>query len=192
MRAALSPVECHPITSPDASALPSLNLQSNTPFIHLTLPSHPSTHPFSSIHTLRVHPYPSQTDAGNRDDEGAVIMDEGTLARIALAGGVVESDIPALLSSITSTEVKDTLKATVGEALDAGAFGAPFMVVQPGSSNSSSSSSSGGGGGGGDESEEMVFFGSDRFEQMAFSLGLPWHGPNPASFGQGNNGGAKL
>ena len=115
-------------------------------------------------------------------------MDEGTLARIALAGGVVESDIPALLSSITSTEVKDTLKATVGEALDAGAFGAPFMVVQPGSSSSSSSSS----GGGGDESEEMVFFGSDRFEQMAFSLGLPWHGPNPASFGQGNNGGAKL
>ena len=109
-------------------------------------------------------------------------MDEGTLARIALAGGVVESDIPALLSSITSTEVKDTLKATVGEALDAGAFGAPFMVVQPGNSSSSSS----------DVGEEMVFFGSDRFEQMAFSLGLPWHGPNPALFGQGNNVGAKL
>ena len=26
---------------------------------------------------------------------------------------------------------------------------------------------------------EMMFFGSDRFEQMAFAIGKRWEGPNP-------------
>ena len=44
----------------------------------------------------------------------------------------------------------------------AGAYGAPFIVVSgPGLD------------------EDMVFFGSDRFEQMALAMGKPWYGPDP-------------
>ena len=31
----------------------------------------------------------------------------------------------------------------------------------------------------GQEEDEQTFFGSDRLEQLAFSAGLPWLGPDP-------------
>ena len=64
------------------------------------------------------------------------------------------SVVSLLLCSVNDKEVKDQLKANVAEALDLGAFGVPFIVI-----------------------EDNVYFGSDRFEQMAFTHGLAWHGP---------------
>ena len=53
------------------------------------------------------------------------------------------------------------------EVLALGAFGLPVFVGNPDDSES--------GGGKGE-----MFFGSDRFEQLAAHYGLPWLGPVPA------------
>ena len=93
--------------------------------------------------------------------------------------------IAHLVNHIHSAEVKDLLKNTVGEAVSrgeflfvssalcaphdsslhaAGAYGAPFIVVSgPGLD------------------EDMVFFGSDRFEQLAFVAKKKYSGPFPPS-----------
>lgn len=58
--------------------------------------------------------------------------------------------------------IKERLKQNTNEAVEAGAFGVPTMLV---SSN--------------DDDKPQFFFGSDRFEQMAFLTGKKWHGYNP-------------
>ena len=50
-------------------------------------------------------------------------------------------------------------------ALDSGAFGAPWIVLHPAP---------------GEKGKPEPFFGSDRFELMAFLMGKPWYGPDPA------------
>ena len=56
---------------------------------------------------------------------------------------------------------KDVLKANTEKALSLHAFGSPVIQFP--------------------KYEEEIFFGSDRFEQIAFLLGLPWKGPNPGA-----------
>lgn len=50
-------------------------------------------------------------------------------------------------------------------AVKKGMFGAPTMYVSPADKSM--------------QGREMMFFGSDRFEQMAFAIGKPWDGPAP-------------
>ena len=111
------------------------------------------------------------TDTSNRDDSDRAVMSEETLRSICGAGGLQPADIEVTLASIGEAVVKETLRSSVEEAIELGAFGAPFMVVsKPGLPE---------GVGGVDGDVPIVFFGSDRFEQMAFTLGLPWVGPDP-------------
>ena len=105
------------------------------------------------------------SDPDNRDADGAAVMTEQTLLGICAAGGLDEAAAAAAVASVGDKKVKGALKASVAEALDLGMFGAPFMVVDRPAA---------------DGSGDMVYFGSDRFEQMAFSLDLPWMGPDPA------------
>jgi glutathione S-transferase kappa 1 len=68
------------------------------------------------------------------------------------------------LTRAQSNQVKDALKRHTEDAVQTGAFGAPWFVVennQPGSS------------------ETQVFFGSDRMESIALFLGVKYYGPNP-------------
>lgn len=65
---------------------------------------------------------------------------------------------PDVVHSVTSKLIKDQLKNMVAEAVSLGAYGAPFIVV-----------------------DDQVYFGSDRLEQLAFTHGLPWRGPNPVT-----------
>ncbi|KAJ3039384.1 hypothetical protein HDV00_012260 [Rhizophlyctis rosea] len=65
------------------------------------------------------------------------------------------------LTAAQDQSIKDELSRITKEALDQGAFGAPWMEVDQGQE------------GGG----KSYYFGSDRFEQMAMVLGKKWHGP---------------
>lgn len=56
---------------------------------------------------------------------------------------------------------KDRLKDDASKLVAEGAFGAPWFVVEN------------------DKGEKANFFGSDRFEVMAFFIGQKWLGPNP-------------
>jgi len=100
---------------------------------------------------------------GARDDSGNVAMDETVLEGLCQEGGLPLADAARCVSELSSVETKALLKATIEEAVRRGAIGAPFLAVTgvPGR-------------------EEMVFFGSDRFEQLAFVTGLPWLGPDPS------------
>ena len=105
-------------------------------------------------------------DASARDGAGNVAMNEHVLEDVLVrhtALGV--ADAAEVVAAHSAPETKAALKATVAEAVERGAYGAPFIVLRRQ--------------GGGQEEEEHVFFGSDRFEQLAFVAGLPWLGPDP-------------
>ena len=95
-----------------------------------------------------------------------------------LAAGLTQQATDDLIGRIESQEVKEELKRTTQEALDLGvwflcpclfrqmavtifllqAFGAPFIVVHIGG-------------------KKEEFFGSDRMELLAHTLGEKWEGP---------------
>ncbi|KAJ9445400.1 Glutathione s-transferase kappa 2 [Diplonema papillatum] len=71
-------------------------------------------------------------------------------------------DATATLAEANSQRAKDALTANTKEALDHGAFGAPWIVVEHGG-------------------KTYTFFGSDRMEAIAFVLGKKYQGPVPAA-----------
>jgi glutathione S-transferase kappa 1 len=79
-----------------------------------------------------------------------------------------------LLAASDSAAVKERLRAQTQRAVDLGGFGVPLMAMPTASFRRTLPAASG------EESAEVTtFFGSDRFEQMAFYLGKDWLGPNP-------------
>eukprot|EP00731_Ephydatia_muelleri_P024807 Em0016g1078a len=81
-----------------------------------------------------------------------------SLQHACLAAGLTREAANDLIGRIESQEVKNELRRTTQEALDLGAFGAPFIVAHIG-----------------DKKEE--FFGSDRMELLAHTLQEQWEGP---------------
>lgn len=81
-----------------------------------------------------------------------------SLQEACLAAGLKQQFIDDLIGQIELQEVKDELKRTTQEALDLGAFGAPFIVAHIGG-------------------KKEEFFGSDRMELLAHALGEKWEGP---------------
>ena len=79
---------------------------------------------------------------------------------VATRAGLKEEEILNCLEETQTDELKNKLKETTSEAVESGAFGLPFITVE------------------GDKTIE-TFWGSDRFEVMANSLGVQWHGPVP-------------
>lgn len=67
-----------------------------------------------------------------------------------------------LLIQRATTEGKDLLKQHTDRALELNAFGSPVFLFDSPSSP-----------------DKHIFFGSDRFEQIANIFNLPWYGPNP-------------
>merc|ERR1712007_235305 len=88
---------------------------------------------------------------------------EAVLEQICEKAGMTAEQASQCVAEINSDETKGLLKATVEEAVFRGTYGAPTIIVNgiPGLK------------------EEMIFFGSDHFEQLAFIAGLPWYGPDP-------------
>jgi len=97
-----------------------------------------------------------------RDSSGKVMMTLELLHRICTESGLSAEQADAVMAHIDDKEVVGLLKGAVGEAVKLGAYGAPFMVVRTEG-----------------EADEQVYFGSDRFEVMAFRMAKPWHGPDP-------------
>lgn len=73
-----------------------------------------------------------------------------------------DEQIKKILELSTSQPVKDRLKAVTEEALESGAYGMPWFRVKNAKSG-----------------ETDVFFGSDRFDAIAYFLGLHYSGPQP-------------
>ncbi|KAM6910269.1 glutathione S-transferase kappa 1-like [Xenentodon cancila] len=88
------------------------------------------------------------------------ITEPASLCEAAAKAGLPDSDIKEALKMYTSPEIKDKLKSTTQEALSHGAFGFPMMVCHV-------------------HGKPEMFFGSDRFELMAYCIGEKWLGPKP-------------
>jgi len=75
------------------------------------------------------------------------------------------------MAASDTAEVKDRLRQQTQRAVELGGFGVPLMAIPtsafvrkpPGAAKAG----------------QQIWFGSDRFEQMAFFLGKTWMGPNP-------------
>jgi len=76
--------------------------------------------------------------------------------------GVPEAVAKKWLDRLKDQDIKDKLKSVTDEAISKGAFGAPTFFIKEQNSD-----------------HEEMFFGSDRFELIAYCYGLPWDGPQP-------------
>lgn len=72
------------------------------------------------------------------------------------------SDAKDMLDLASSNSIKSQLTKNTTTAVETfGAFGAPWLVAHK------------------DDGTEECFFGSDRFEALAYFMGKPWYGPVP-------------
>lgn len=94
----------------------------------------------------------------NRDFSDESIRDAASFS------GLSSSEIDTLFSEKDSEKVKEELKNATANATESGAFGAPWFVVENGV-----------------DQQIETFFGSDRLEAIAFTLSLPYYGPNPTT-----------
>ncbi|GAA5841743.1 hypothetical protein JCM11251_007071, partial [Rhodosporidiobolus azoricus] len=144
----------------------------------------PSTFPLNTIHAMRVlraveEKY-GQGEVLDKATEGffnaiwrpspsglsaVEALQPSNLPSVASAF-LPKSDIDELMQMATSNVIKDKLKDESGQLVKEGAFGFPWIIVER------------------DDGQKRSFFGSDRFEQLAFWLGKEWKGPVPQKYGQ--------
>lgn len=78
------------------------------------------------------------------------------MARALAEGKFSESEVKKIMTAVGEQEFKQKLLDRTQEAVDKGAYGAPWFWVRNG------------------KGAEEPFFGSDRFHYMWEFLGLPW------------------
>lgn len=83
-----------------------------------------------------------------------------SLREAALKAGLSNSDIEEALAMAATDKIKQKLKKATEEALEHGSFGLPMIVCHV-------------------DGKKEMFFGSDRFELMAYCIGEKWRGPLP-------------
>ncbi|XP_053473155.1 glutathione S-transferase kappa 1 [Ictalurus furcatus] len=88
------------------------------------------------------------------------ICEPASLSEAGLKAGLSSSEVEELIRQAKSQPVKDKLKQTTQEALDYKAFGFPLIICHV-------------------DGKPEAFFGSDRFELMAYCIGEKWLGPQP-------------
>ena len=95
---------------------------------------------------------------------GSELTIDDSLMRRACAGAALDrTQTQALLELAQGEATKQALRANTEEAVARGAFGSPTAFVHEAGA------------------PEAMFFGSDRMEQLAHHLGLPYHGARPTS-----------
>eukprot|EP00241_Pyramimonas_parkeae_P010410 CAMPEP_0114257050 /NCGR_PEP_ID=MMETSP0058-20121206/18507_1 /TAXON_ID=36894 /ORGANISM="Pyramimonas parkeae, CCMP726" /LENGTH=247 /DNA_ID=CAMNT_0001371713 /DNA_START=28 /DNA_END=771 /DNA_ORIENTATION=- len=111
---------------------------------------------------------------GRACGKDVLITDKEFLMNRCKDAGLSDGAASLLLAASTSSTVKQELKANTERAIGLGAYGVPWIVI-PASEFVMQESV---------QSKNVVatghvtFFGSDRFEQIAYLLGKPWLGPN--------------
>ena len=95
---------------------------------------------------------------------GSELTINDSLMRRACADASLDrTQTQALLELAQGEATKQALRANTEEAVARGAFGSPTAFVHEA------------------DAPEAMFFGSDRMEQLAHHLGLPYHGARPTS-----------
>ncbi|XP_058241496.1 glutathione S-transferase kappa 1 [Hemibagrus wyckioides] len=89
------------------------------------------------------------------------ICEPVSLSEAGQKAGLSSSEVEEVLQLAKSQPIKDKLKQTTQEAIEYKAFGFPLIVCHG-------------------DGKPQVFFGSDRFELMAFCIGEKWLGPQPS------------
>jgi len=82
-----------------------------------------------------------------------------SLAEALKKVGVKDAEVSDLLKASADRSVADKLKEVTKEALDLEAFGAPTIIIRD------------------KDNKKQLFFGSDRFEVLAWMLGEKYEGP---------------
>eukprot|EP00803_Ostreobium_quekettii_P004453 evm.model.scf_599.4 EVM.evm.TU.scf_599.4 scf_599:22769-26568(+) len=92
-----------------------------------------------------------------------VVVDDDLMKECCIRSGICAEEAEAMIRVSATEEIKRKLKANTMEAAEKGAFGVPTMVWDSPKL----------------PLRDRMFFGSDRFEQIAFLLGKDWRGPVP-------------
>ncbi|KAJ7519503.1 hypothetical protein O6H91_20G042100 [Diphasiastrum complanatum] len=102
------------------------------------------------------------------------IMSKNFLFLGCSKAGLTKEVTEGYIQMSSQETVKQLLKENTALAVKHGAFGTPTMFVRTKSAGMSNSLEQIG-------DQDLMFFGSDRFEQLAFMLGKPWNGPFPSN-----------
>lgn len=103
--------------------------------------------------------------------KGEIVTAKG-LQEACAGAGLEKSVAESLLARCADAEVKDRLRRVTEEAIERGAFGAPWITLRVSD---------------GDDDDDNnnkpweAFFGCDRFDVLAEAIGQPWLGPQPSS-----------
>ncbi|KAK7147166.1 hypothetical protein R3I94_009876 [Phoxinus phoxinus] len=90
------------------------------------------------------------------------ITQPASFIEAGLKAGLSTNEVEENLTLAKSQPIKDKLKSVTKEALEFKCFGLPFIVCHV-------------------NGKAEVFFGSDRFELMAYFIGEKWMGPQPTN-----------
>lgn len=98
---------------------------------------------------------------GGEPNRDLNISDSKFLLKCCMAAGFTEAESEQYISSSKDEIIKLRLKENTALAVEKGMFGAPTIYVTPREKNLQ----------GVRQPRDLMFFGSDRFEQLAFSFG---------------------
>lgn len=131
----------------------------------------PPVFPFDTLLAMRVLASISVTDSDFLAKSSTALWQVGWMKKQLITPENIASALDPILGSARvavhlaaaeTNEIRLLLQNNTEEATELGAFGMPWIRVQT-------------------ETESECYFGSDRFEAIAFQLGLEWKGPNPGA-----------
>jgi glutathione S-transferase kappa 1 len=111
-------------------------------------------------------------DKAFRTEDNNLILNDDTILKALKAAGMSETAARQALKRGADADVKKALADNTKEAVDAGAYGSPTMLIHGGRAPYYNGT------------DPLFVFGSDRFEQIAFVCGLPYLGVNPDAAGK--------
>merc|ERR1719215_1855794 len=113
-------------------------------------------HPEALEHAAALMADTIWADPAARDAGGGVVISEAVLRGVCVRAGLTDAEARGLVAEIDADATKQRLKETVRDCVEAGGYGVPFFrLTRHGQA---------------DQPEEIIAFGSDRFEQLAFAI----------------------